>query len=487
MTVRGCLYGLIVVVVGLSLFSGAAVAEPFVDLNPDSLDGEGTTTSPYEISNASELQAMGGNLSANYTLDGTIEAANTSAWNDGAGFEPIGNETDPFTGTFSGNEKTIQGLSINRTTDNPVGLFGATDGALIERVGLVDVDIVGNASGGSTIFVGGLVGNMSGDVTNTSISGSVTGSDTVGGLVGNLNGTVTDSYATSSVDGGSRVGGLVGFNANDGDIRTSYAVGTVDDDGTATTAGGLVGDNRGSVENSYWDTESTNQTTSVAGTGLTTAEMSGNDATVNMDGFEFYDHWIPTSEDYPVLTWQFFAESTGGGDGSESNPFIVADEYGLQAMSANLTASYELSGDIDASDTDQWNDGDGFDSIGDDTDGFSGSFDGAGFSIEELTIDRENYVGLFGSISTDGSVSNITLVDATIITPGPDTLSAGDFVGSLSGSNDGTISESGATGSVRGTSQVGGLIGRNDGTVSQSYFEGSWIAVPYRDDFVAVS
>ena len=473
MTVRGCLYGLIVVVVGLSLFSGAAVAEPFVDLNPDSLDGDGTTTSPYEISNASELQAMGGNLSANYTLVGTIEAANTSAWNDGAGFKPIGNETDPFTGTFSGNENTIQELTIDRTTDAPVGLFGATDGALIERVGLADVDIVGNASGGSTIFVGGLVGNMSGDVTNTSISGSVTGSDTVGGLVGNLNGTVTDSYATSSVDGGSRVGGLVGFNANDGDIRTSYAVGTVDDDGTATTAGGLVGDNRGSVENSYWDTESTNQTTSVAGTGLTTAEMSGNDATVNMDGFEFYDHWIPTSEDYPVLTWQFFAESTGGGDGSESDPFIVADEYGLQAITANLSASYVLDGDIDASNTEQWNDGAGFEPIANGSQ-FSGSIDGDGHAIRDLTINRSSAfdVGLISQMAPESNVSNLTIVDATV--------SGGDISGTLVGYNNGTISDviitdvqaEGPT-DGGGTFWLGALVGENVGVIVDSHSSGS--------------
>ena len=476
MTVRGCLYGLIVVVVGLSLFSGAAVAEPFVDLDPDTdLDGDGTATSPYEITNASELQAMGGNLSANYTLDGTIEAANTSAWNDGAGFEPIGNETDPFTGTFDGNEKTIQDLYINRTTDQPVGLFGATDGALIERVGLVDVDIVGNASGGGDIFLGGLVGNMGGEIINSFVNGTVEGSNSTGGLVGNLNGDITNSYATSSVDGGSQIGGLVGVNTDNGEITTSYAVGAVNESGSATEAGGLVGDNSGTVENSYWDTGTTGQTDDgddTTGNGLTTERMTGNNATVagNMDGFAFYDEWIPTAS-YPELAWRFVSESTG--DGSEADPFVVADEYGLQAITANLSASYVLDGDIDASNTEQWNDGAGFEPIANGSQ-FSGSIDGDGHAIRDLTINRSSAfdVGLISQMAPESNVSNLTIVDATV--------SGGDISGTLVGYNNGTISDviitdvqaEGPT-DGGGTFWLGALVGENVGVIVDSHSSGS--------------
>ena len=390
MTGRGWLVGVLIVVLGLSLFSGVAAAEPLVDLDPVDLNGEGTATDPYEISNASELQSMRGNLSANYTLIGTIEAANTSAWNDGAGFEPIGNDSEPFTGTFDGNEQTIQALAINRSTDDPVGLFGATDEATIERVGLVDVDIVGNASVGETAFVGGLVGNMSGTVDNSSITGSINGSDTAGGLVGNLNGSVTDSYANSSVDGNSTVGGLVGIVATDGTITTSYAVGAVNESGSANDAGGLVGGGDGDVDDSYWDTESTGQAddgVDTTGSGLQTDQMTGHNATANMDGFEFYDHWIPTNEDYPVLTWQFFAESTGDGSGEE--PYRVDDVYGLQAIDADPAANYTLSGSIDMSDTVDWNDGTGFEPIANGSE-FSGSIDGEGNTISDLTINRSD-------------------------------------------------------------------------------------------------
>ena len=63
----------------VALFSGGAVAEAFVDLESDDLNGQGTEDNPYQIGNASELQAISKNLSANYELVGTIEAGNTSA------------------------------------------------------------------------------------------------------------------------------------------------------------------------------------------------------------------------------------------------------------------------------------------------------------------------------------------------------------------------------------------------------------------------
>jgi len=474
MSRRGCWYAIFAVVVGLTLCSGVAAAEPLVDLDPETdLAGNGTESDPYQIGNSSELQAITGNLSANYTLTSSIDASNTSAWNGGAGFEPIGNSTDPFTGSFDGREQTISGLYINQTTDDAVGLFGSADGAEIERVGLDSVSIVGNASVGADIFVGGLVGNMSGTVSNSSVTGTVDGSDTAGGLVGHLRGTVTNSYANSSVDGGSFVGGLVGQTATTGEIRTSYAVGRVDESGLATDAGGLVGTNGGNVVDSYWDTESTGQATSYGGTGLTTAQLTGNNATVDgtMDGFAFYDHWIPT-ESYPALTWQFVAESTG--DGTEQNPYHIEDSYGLQAITVDLAANYTLSESVDLSETAEWNDGAGFEPIANNSD-FSGSFDGDNHTISDLTINRStaSNVGLFGSIGSTGTISNVTLTDATV--------SGNRDVGTLAGANQGSISDVQVSTVVQGNrspgegnaSSIGGFVGENAGNITQSTVDGN--------------
>lgn len=47
------------------------------------------------------------------------------------------------------------------------------------------------------------------------------------------------------------------------------------------------------------------------------------------------------------------------GSGTQADPYIISDVDDLQAMSDDLTAYYELGGDIDASATTGWNGGAG--------------------------------------------------------------------------------------------------------------------------------
>jgi hypothetical protein len=61
-----------------------------VDIDPSGLPGDGTESSPYEISNVSELQAMEDDLDANYKLVSDIDALNTAQLNNGQGFDPVG-------------------------------------------------------------------------------------------------------------------------------------------------------------------------------------------------------------------------------------------------------------------------------------------------------------------------------------------------------------------------------------------------------------
>ena len=154
--------------------------------------------------------------------------------------------------------------------------------------------------------VGGLVGESRDTVTESFATGSVEGDSDVGGLVGRNQDTVAESYATGSVGGGNSVGGLVG--RNDDTVTESYATGSVEGD---SQVGGLVGsDNDGTVTDSYWDTETTGQSTSDGdGTGLTTTEMQGSEAETNMSGFDFEDVWTSvlesdddtTADGYPIL------------------------------------------------------------------------------------------------------------------------------------------------------------------------------------------
>ena len=103
--------------------------------------------------------------------------------------------------------------------------------------------------------VGGLVGwNDQGSISNSHATGQVssTNEDThIGGLVGeNDNGSISNSYATGQASGGSNLGGLVGWNNTGGRINNSYATGRVSG-GSNSISGGLVGSNGGSISNSY--------------------------------------------------------------------------------------------------------------------------------------------------------------------------------------------------------------------------------------------
>lgn len=207
----------VVFVIAASVFAvgfvGTAAAGP-VDLDHDTdLNGEGVDGDPCIITNASELQAMAGNLSAHYELGKDIDASDAENWNDGDGFEPIGDNSDGFIGTFDGDGHTISHLIIDRSGEDHVGLFGGTDeDASIETVGLEDVDIHGNND------VGGLVGDNDGTVSESYATGTVTGDgNNVGGLVGLNQGTLEQSYATGTVTGDDDIGGLVGRSQGGGE------------------------------------------------------------------------------------------------------------------------------------------------------------------------------------------------------------------------------------------------------------------------------
>jgi len=280
--------------------------------------GSGTPGNPYIITTVEELQAMKDNLSGYYALGNDINASATSGWNSGAGFIPIGTDTNQFTGSFDGQGYKIINLRINRPSTDYVGLFGYVgSGGVVENVGLENENIKGNlrvgglvgfndrgtvsnsystgSVSGSGDYAGGLVGinygtvsnsystgsvsgdyivggligyNLYGTVSRSYSTGSVSGDNTVGGLVGESYGTVFNSYSTGSVSGDCIVGGLVGLNYEN--VSNSYSTGSVSG---GDIVGGLVGVSYGTVSNSFWDKETSEKTTSAGGTGKTTVQM----------------------------------------------------------------------------------------------------------------------------------------------------------------------------------------------------------------------
>ena len=111
--------------------------------------------------------------------------------------------------------------------------------------------------------------------------------------------------------------------------------------------------------------------------------------------------------------------------------------------------------------------GEGWDPIGNEKDNFNTTFEGHGYTIDNLYIDRPStkYLGLFGYIERDTRIRNIGVTNVYI--------SGAKRVGALVGGNfEGTITNSYATGDVSGTDVVGGLVGFNWGTITKSYATG---------------
>jgi len=158
------------------------------------------------------------------------------------------------------------------------------------------------------------------------------------------------------------------------------------------------------------------------------------------------------------------------------NAIEVRDWYDLSAIGNNLSADYILMNDLDrntpgytelASAT--ANGGKGWQPIGiGEYPYFVGLFDGQGYEIRDLFIDRpeEHRVGLFSQITWFAVIRNVGVVNATV--------TGSSYVGGLVGYNWKNVINCYFSGNVIGSDCVGGLVGGNAhlGTVSNCYATG---------------
>lgn len=215
-------------------------------------DGDGY----YEIGNAGKLywfaqQINSGNknninavLTADITVnkgENTGDVANCNGtkadgWID---WVPMGKNSTgyEYTGTFDGQNHTVNGLYFNDTSTSNIGLFGYNKGT-IKNVGVVDSYFNGEINVGGVCGVNG--GNAT--ITNCYNTGTVGGKNDVGGVCGwNTNGTIKNCYNTGQVSGTTCIGGVCGYNYS-ATITNCYYL-----SGTAT--GGINGaDVEGSAE-----------------------------------------------------------------------------------------------------------------------------------------------------------------------------------------------------------------------------------------------
>lgn len=215
--------------------------------------------SAIEISNAAELKAIENDMAGDYVLVNDIDLGN---------FEPVGYASGTgytaFSGTLDGQGYQLYNGNIDYSSDNYVGVFSYNTGEL-KNIGVTNTDVSADRQSGL------LVGENHGLVAQCYSTGSVTAVSYSGGLVGVNLATITNSYSRADVSlTGTIGGGLVGGNIS-GTTENCYSTGYVTAD---SNEGGLVGYNSGTCIESYWDTQTSGQSTSASGTGKTTAEMT---------------------------------------------------------------------------------------------------------------------------------------------------------------------------------------------------------------------
>ena len=205
--------------------------------------------------------------------------------------KPIGQkEATAFKHRYDGGSHIITGVSFASGEDGlAVGLFGFTTGTLenivvttSKKLAEAPTSKLGGNVQWKTVYTGVLAGKNSGTIKNCAVSGyrlsgsAYSGSTYyLGGLVGCNEGLIqacsadipsitgTSTYARSYC-----AGGLVGMNDGSGYIRQSYALGSIElaEIRGSAMISGFVGDNQGTIRNSYCAT---------ALTAVTGAEVNG--------------------------------------------------------------------------------------------------------------------------------------------------------------------------------------------------------------------
>ena len=225
-------------------------------------NGSYTVTSADGLMHVADL-VNGGKTDINITLDTDLTL--TGEWT------PIGTESQPYTGTFNGKDKTITGLTVNQEGTNYVGLIGYLgSGGKVQNVVLEGVQITSDNSSG---YAGGVAGDSWGTIENCSVSGSVSGTTFVGGVVGSQwGGSITGCNSSATVKGVIFAGGIAGETNSGASLTGCYATGdvTVENDGTNNShAGGVVGYNGGCTLTACYATGS------VTGSGSGTIYVGG--------------------------------------------------------------------------------------------------------------------------------------------------------------------------------------------------------------------
>ena len=176
------------------------------------------------VSTTSEFRNMSLDLTKNYMLENDIDFAGETA------LSPTGTITTPFTKKFDGNFYKVKNFTV--MGGDRAGLFGDTNGASIENVGIIGATITGGTAGAD--YAGGIVAYArNSTLKNVYVDQTTTVSGTMGkhgGIAGGTSATTIDSaYSKASIGAG---GGVIGHALNGTVVRNTYSDAKVSGTGT---------------------------------------------------------------------------------------------------------------------------------------------------------------------------------------------------------------------------------------------------------------
>ena len=223
--------------------------------------GSGSLTDPYQIATASHLDELHNflgtvNTDVHFVLVNDIDlSAYIDTQYPDIGWEPIGNESEPFYGHLDGEGHAINNLWINQPAGNYIGLFGYVSGGELRNL-TISLDAVKGIKGHTNIGI--LTGALQdASITGCSVNGSLWASNNTGGLIGHTRQEcfITNNTATVTITVdtfGENIGGLTGLSdslvENCSTTGNIYVVGN---EGIVNNLGGLIGKSQAIVKDCF--------------------------------------------------------------------------------------------------------------------------------------------------------------------------------------------------------------------------------------------
>jgi filamentous hemagglutinin family protein len=342
-------------------------------------------------------------------------------------------------GGFNYTLNSVQGMQdMLAFTDNSINSFTLTGNIDLTSLPSYYVPVLAGTFDGAGFTVSnlnlniqnqgmGLFGEVlaTGTVTKVGVlNASINGAGNVGGLVGSSLGTISDSYvSTSTISGsGNNIGGLVGW----GDVSSV-------------------------LTNSHYDINAVT---------INGANIVTRGGLYNVGGVGQFNDWYNGGTLTPLLAGNYASLTQVA-----TNSYTLSTVQGMQDMlgfADDPLNTFTLTGSVDLTSLPGYY-----------VPVLAGAFDGAGYIVSNINLNISNQnMGLFGEVLATSTVSNVGVLNASVIGAGN--------VGGLVGLNTaGTISNSFVSGgSQSGSSAVGGLVGLNStgAIITNSYAAGMTVS-----------